>query len=461
MISNRQRNNLLARNVPRLYKDTIKQKNLRGDRSFKRNFVLMMGVLLMIIGTLINYFFLNLGELGFDAPESILSIEVGSDSRDQPLASSSAGDSSGSSWCDRVKAARESLGMAHLRVSYPCEGMKPATSAIVCMLTDGASEAKANRIVFTARDYINGAMSLGASLQDSIDHSQTHQLLLLREGFELEQSDLIRLKAVGWVIGTAPNFPLEPKYIPKFPRYKTTYTKVTAIGMSEYDCVMLMDADTLVVGDLKDVMKCDSVFKHPNNRVGGTIDWYHMGWKLFNTGSILWRTDSGEMERVFNLTRDPTFMRKFGSDQDFLNNVYPDRLRDTNLNNEIVALDTAEARSNGNAIDPVVPHETAKTGAVVPLSWDYNAQTHAEVQHSSFWQEHRPTVRILHFTEKKGWQCERSTADPPPLSEMPTKCNKKIPICFCREAHLYWRALEQAEKASQALLAAAEATAKR
>lgn len=354
------------------------------------------------------------------------------------------------SWCDTVRAARESLKLSHLRVSYPCERMKPAVSAIVCMLTDGVSEKKANRIVFTARDYINGAASLGASLQNNIDHSQTHQLLLLREGFELEQDDLIRLQSVGWTIGQAPDFPLAPKFIPKFPRYKTTYTKVTAIGMSEYKCVLLMDADTLAVGDLRDLMKCDTVFQHPNNQVGGTIDWYQGRWKFFNTGSILWKTDSVEMERVFNLTEDPSFMKRFGSDQDFLNNVYPDRLHNTTLNKEVVALDNVEAR--GYPIAPVIPHERARTGAVVPLSWDYNAQTHAEVRNSEFWNSHRPTVRILHFTQKKGWQCDRSTSDPPPLEEMPAKCKPEIPICFCREAHLYWRALELAERASKAAL---------
>jgi len=349
--------------------------------------------------------------------------------------------------------------------------MKPAVSAIVCMLTGGSTEKKASRIVFTARDYINGARSLGASLQKTIDKSQTHQLLLLREGFQLSPEDVIRLEAVGWTIGTAPNFPLKDEYIPKFPRYKTTYTKVTAIGLSEYKCVMLLDADTLVVGDLREVMKCDTVFQHPNNQVGGTLDWYRMGWKFFNTGSLLWKTDAVEMERVFRLTEDPSFMKRFPSDQDFLNHVYPERLRNTTLNHEIVALDTVEARGGSGsssssthnppptALHPIVPHGSAKTGAVLPLSWDYNAQTHAEVQHRDFWNSHRPTVRILHFTEKKGWQCERTTDEPPPPEEMPTKCKREIPICFCREAYLYWRALETAEVASKSALEIAAAAA--
>jgi hypothetical protein len=264
-------------------------------------------------------------------------------------------------WCAQVQKARKGLS-DFLHISYPCEEMKPALSAIVCMLTDGASSDEPTKnFVFTVGEYINGVMALGASLQGNIDPQNTHQLLLLREGLTLEPDDIIRLQSVGWIIGTAPNFPLETHYIPRFPRYKTTYTKVTAIGLSEYQCVMLMDADTLAVGDLKDIMTCN-VFQHPNNRVGGVLDLYRKHWHFFNTGSILWKTSSEEMDRVFNLTKDPSFLENFGSDQPFLNNLYGDRLNNT-LNNEIAELD---AQNSGDQ-SPVIPHDLAKQGVVVPL----------------------------------------------------------------------------------------------
>jgi hypothetical protein len=147
------------------------------------------------------------------------------------------------------------------------------------------------------------------------------------------------------------------------------------------------------------------------------------------------------MDRVFNLTKDSSFMKKFGSDQPFLNDVYGDRLNNT-LNNEIAELGTQDSRG----LSPVIPHDLAKQGMVVPLSWDYNAQTHAEVEHESFWISHRDTIRIIHFTEKKGWQCQKRYDDPPTHDEMPKPCNKEIPICFCREAHLYWKMFDHAEE---------------
>lgn len=339
----------------------------------------------------------------------------------------------GQDWCEQVNKARSNL-MSSLHIQVPCETMKPAKSAIVCMLTDGVSDDKATRVVFTATNYIHGAMALGASLMDRIDHTQTHMLLLLRQGFELAHDDLIRLQSVGWIIGTAPNVPLSPKFLPRFPRYKTTYTKISAIGLAEYDCVMLMDADTLAVGDLQDIMKCN-IFTQPQHRVGGTLDLYRGHWHLFNTGSILWRTSSQEMERVFNLTVDPTFMKAFSSDQDFLNHVYPERLNNT-ANHLILTGEMSQV---------------SDTAQVVDMTWNYNAQTHVEVERPQWWEDHRPGVRILHFTEKKGWQCEERHDPPPPMSEMP-QCQKEIPICYCREAHLYWEALNTAHSLANKIL---------
>jgi len=349
-------------------------------------------------------------------------------------------------WCDTVAKARSDLDPS-LAITYPCEEMTPgAISAVVCMLTGAVEANRANKILFTAREYIDGAMALGVTIMENIDKSMTHQLLLLREGFELAPDDLASLQSVGWTIGTAPNFELLDEYIPTYERYKTTYTKVTVIGMSEYKCALLMDADTLVVGDIRSFMTCDK-FQKPQHRVAGTLDLDRGKWWGMNTGCILWRTSSKEMERVFQLSRNDTFMRRFSSDQDFLNHVYPERFN-RERNNKMIL---------GNLVE-----EDDTAGAVVDLTWDYNAQTHVEGEMVEFWENHRPSVKILHFTRKKGWQCEERHGPPPPLDQMPKTCHlekgglrggSQAPICYCREAHLYWNALSKARNlASEKLI---------
>ena len=340
------------------------------------------------------------------------------------------------SWCDRVHEARAKLSPLY-HIDVPCETMKPAHSAVVCMLTDGVASEKVSAGIFSAKNYIHGAMALGASLQGRIDPERTHQLLLLRQGFVLDTDDSFHLQSVGWIIGTAPNINLPINYVPAYPRYKTTYTKVSAIGLAEYECVWLMDADVLVTGDLKDMLTCN-MFTEPQHQVAAGLDLYSGYWHYFNTGSIIWRTSSAEMERVFGLIQDPNFMQRFSSDQAFLNSVYPERLNNA-MNRAII---------EGNITQ--IPG-----GKVVDFGWGYNAQTHVEVDRSEWWESKRPTVNVLHFTEKKGWQCEERHQPPPPISDLPKNCRKDVsaPLCFCREAHLYWNALAKAKAAAVQALA--------
>jgi len=311
-------------------------------------------------------------------------------------------------------------------------------------LTGSVDPKRANKILFTAREYIDGAMALGVTVKENIDPSRTHMLLLLKEGFELERNDLVRLQSVGWTVGTAPDFQLLSQYTPRYERYKTTYTKVTAIGLGEYKCVLLMDADTLVVGDIRSLMTCEK-FSKPEHRVAGTLDLDRGKWWGMNTGSILWRPSSKEMERVWQLSRDDSFMKRYSSDQDFLNHVYPERYNRT--------------RNDQMILDPTKPDDTS--GQVVDLTWDYNAQTHVEGENVDFWESRRPTVKILHFTRKKGWQCEERHEEPIPLEEMPKTCHlekgglrggEQAPICYCREAHRYWNALTKAKSLAAANL---------
>ena len=323
-----------------------------------------------------------------------------------------------------------------LHLSYPCDNTANSankyTSAIVTFLTAGVEEGKGNRIVFTGKDYINGALALGASLTKYMTRPDTLRLLLIREGFSIPPEEKMRLEAVGWTLGVAPNIQVADKYMPTFRRYKTTYTKISAIGLSEFQCTLLLDADTLVVGNIDELMSCQ-VFDRPEYKVAGTIDYYRGRWYHFNTGSILWRGgNANEMNRVYNLTKDSKFMKRFGSDQIFLNNVYEDRT-DIEKNNDMV-LDGPKG-------------DRRHWGQVVNLGWQYNAQTHVEVQLPKFWNNHLQSVKIIHYTEKKGWQCPERYGSPPPLTSMPTPemCNNTVPECFCIEGYRYWDSLQNAK----------------
>ena len=334
-----------------------------------------------------------------------------------------------SSWCDQVKYARSTLD-PELRIKIPCEEMKPAKSAVVAYITAGVSKEKSSNTVFSASDYVNGVMALGASLNDHLAPN-THKLLLLREDFiqTLPNDVLDKLKKIGWTIGTAPIVDIDDKYVPRFARYKTVYSKISVLGLSEYECVLLLDADTLAIDNIDDLMTCN-VLK-PDFRAAGGLDLYRGKWHHFNTGSILWRPESAEMNRVSALTKDPSFMTRFESDQIFSNAVYPDR-ENREVNEKLI---------NGEVVDP------KELGSIAHLPWAYNAQTHLEYQRPEFWDKHVSNLKIIHYTQKKGWQCEKRYDEPPPLSsERPKIYDCKIDMdCACHEGYRWHQYLQKAE----------------
>ena len=347
-------------------------------------------------------------------------------------------------WCGKVNEARKDL-YSELKIEVPCETM-PATakSAIVTYLTAGKPDGKGSNIVFTGSDYINGVLALGASIQDHLTNkSDTHMLLLVNDGFPFPSKTVQdRLEKLGWIIGTAPHVPIESQYLPRFERYKTVYNKISAIGLAEYDCVLLLDADTLVIDNIDDLMTCQVFREHGTKQdkdednmqyhAAGVLDYYRRRWMHVNTGSILWNTSTKEMNRVFDLTRNSTFMQRFQSDQIFINTVYPDR-DNIEINQKILKGEEDEEND---------------WGSVIPLPWGYNAQTHVEYQLPEFWMEHLSEVKILHYTQRKGWQCPQNTTKPinNTLKYISDNDCGPDPNCACSEGYRWYQYLEKANQ---------------
>lgn len=343
------------------------------------------------------------------------------------------GNDNNNDWCGQVKKARSDLDK-ELHITVPCDTMKPAKSAIVCYLTAGVPDGQGNHKVFTGTDYINGALALGASLQDHVTRDDVHRLLLVRDGFSIPDDKRAMLEAVGWTLGKAPKVEVDQKYIPRYERYKTLYTKISVIGLAEYDCVLLLDADALTVGNIDDLMSCKIL--EPNYRVAGTLDYYHGQWYHFNTGSALWRPSSQEMNRVYGMTKDSSWMRRFESDQIFTNTVYEDRTNRT-LNAMILSGEVGKEA----------------WGQVADMGWAYNAQTHVENQLSDYWEEHLKEVKIIHFTHAKGWQCPERHGGPPEPKQTfprnPERC-KNTPGCACNEGYRWYDYLDIARERGNA-----------
>ena len=329
-------------------------------------------------------------------------------------------------WCAAVNQARSALN-PKLHIFIPCHELAPAKSAIAVYITAGVSPDQASKTVFSGQDYINGVLALGASINDNLT-LDVHKLLLLTQEFlDTVQVDILDKLKKYWTIGIAPMVDIDDKYVPKFARYKTVYSKISILGLSEYECVLLLDADTLVVGNIDSLMTCDIL--KPNYRAAGGLDLYHGQWKHFNTGSVLWRPDSSEMNRVYALTKDESFMKRFESDQIFTNAVYPYR-DDVRLNDKLMTGENVDAK---------------EVGEIAHLPWKYNAQTHLEYQRPEFWDQNVADLRIIHFTQKKGWQCQKRYEVPPALdvNRRPRKDCKMDTDCSCHEGYKWYQYLKK------------------
>ena len=141
-------------------------------------------------------------------------------------------------WCENIEQARSALNPS-LRIAVTsCESLLPAKSAIVVYITAGVSPEMTSRVVFSAQDYINGVLALGSSLLDHLASDNVHKLLLLQQAFldSLSPELLGKLKKY-WTIGIAPKVNIDAKYLPRFKRYRSVYSKLSILGLAEYECV--------------------------------------------------------------------------------------------------------------------------------------------------------------------------------------------------------------------------------
>ena len=319
----------------------------------------------------------------------------------------------GPSWCDRISAARKVVAPA-LRVSYPCEGLQPARSAVVTMLTDSLSE---SRVTFGLSNYVKGVLALGRSLQSHL-HRHVHRLLLVRDGVSVPAAERLSLDAMGWILGTVPT--IQPPQKPRFQRFRSQYSKLALMGLTEYESLFYMDADTLAIGSLDRLLDSTALFQHAEQRLAAARDFFGGRWSAtYNMGIFGVQPNASELERLHMLLMegDVTYNVE-QSEQGFLNKVFP---------------------LNGPSI--------------VELPFEASGNSALEVRAPAEWERRLHNLRIIHFTERKPWQCaERQGPAVISSSTQRLSCGDGYSVarsdtaCYCAQAFRWWAALREAEQ---------------
>jgi hypothetical protein len=179
-----------------------------------------------------------------------------------------------------------------------------------------------------------------------------------------------RLRRVGWQrctvdrIAPPPNAPGRTKS-----RFRDQFTKLHLWDMTGYETVVYLDADTIVVGDLRELL---STRLGPDRKIGAVPDFDNtdLDWTdAFNMGVFLLHPDRGEFERLLALRAaggsDAVRTDLYLAEQAWLNEVY--------------------------------------RGAWQDIGFVHNAQDAIYRGNRTLWNENRDRIRVIHYNCYKPW----------------------------------------------------------
>ena len=227
------------------------------------------------------------------------------------------------------------------------------------IIADTTLKYAVSTMVITTRDkgYVEGAIKLGKSIKR---HLKMHVDMILLEikTMPINKQDKINLQNAGWDIRIVDLIP--PKNIGKtFGRFREQFTKLQLWNMTEYQKIVYIDSDGLVIRDFS------ALFEIPFNKLAVARDIADGKWrKTFNMGVFMMKPNAAEFERLKE-QKDTIDYDVAMSEQGFLNVVYKDEWTE--------------------------------------IPFKYNANIAAYSQLAKYWKE-QDDINIIHYTMEKPWK---------------------------------------------------------
>lgn len=177
--------------------------------------------------------------------------------------------------------------------------------------------------LLTTNDYLDGLLVLFYSLKQA--KSKFDLCVLLTPNISLRTRSVLTDHSIAYtVVDRIKN----PSDIRNGHRWFPTYSKLHVFGLTEYDKVVYLDADMLVLENI------DELFERPHMsaaNAGGMLpdklDWVNMNTGLFVAVPSAWLVNDmlSQVGKIEVLASGGTLQKpRFGSDQDFVNAYYRD-----------------------------------------------------------------------------------------------------------------------------------------
>ena len=259
------------------------------------------------------------------------------------------------------------------------------------MLKTTSSTGKRNAYVslLYGEEFKLGVRVLGQSLRETATMSEASADLVVLVAGDVSQTTLDLLQEDGWIVRRS-NIVENPS-INHPHNFHGVYTKLLLFGEEQYDQVIFLDADTIVMKNIDSLFLCDgfcAVLRHSER---------------FNSGVMSIQTSQEWMQDMLSLVREiPSYT---GGDQGFLNSYlgdfacaplfYPDRGKRLSEYGQIMP---EFCKSTGGH-----HHHVHHLGR---LPTTYNADLGLFVLNKNKWPFDGDEVRVIHYTlgPIKPWQ---------------------------------------------------------
>lgn len=180
---------------------------------------------------------------------------------------------------------------------YPCFPSKLLSSKVACHDSYSCKErlssviTKANdnlprRAFFSAvytNNFIPGALLLGYTLRK---HHPKHSIYLMHFEDSLSEEALCELRQVGWTLKVVKRIP--PPFKGTWPHFIDQFTKLILWNMTEFDSIVYLDADTLVLDDISNLHELVADPHRTNFEFAAVADNWHGKFAYhFNAGMLV------------------------------------------------------------------------------------------------------------------------------------------------------------------------------
>ena len=165
-------------------------------------------------------------------------------------------------------------------------------------------------------DYIEGVEVLGYSLRRINIQAD---LILLYISNRLNQSILDRCREAGWYLWSVERIN-PPHFAIIYPRFRDQYTKLQIWSMIDYDRILYLDGDTLVIRDINELL-IDTFLENNYNGLLGAVEdvWEGQIGPNFNAGVLLIRPNKTIFNDMMIKMHNMAAYGSYWAEQGFLN----------------------------------------------------------------------------------------------------------------------------------------------